>query len=164
MKLYFYHRSKGIIPRLIHHFTGYWDHVGVQADGFFYESLGGRPMGVNGIVIGTNYMSYHRGKVKADHVVSVELNLSQEQQEKALKFLREQVGNSYDYGAIATYIPFVRLVTRGKESARYCSEYMAEMLAYVFDLELNAEYTPTEILDICLALGGIKEVVYNESK
>lgn len=152
MKLHFYHRKKGLIPKLIQYYTGYWNHVSIELDGVVYEALGGRLLGTNGVVMSPNKLSYHSGKNAPNEVVTIKIPMGLRQRidpeitKTTLKFFLEQrVGRKYDLRGV---FGFIFRWVRGKESNYYCSELAIEAIEIWKGKKYNLDYSPTAIYEL----------------
>ncbi len=140
----FTYRKKGIIPTLIRWFSkGKWSHVIVEVNGNHYEAIGGRVMGINGVVAGPSPFSYHRGlyTVGEHKVVEVETKWIKQTED----FLKSQVGANYD---ILGFLSFGLRWIQGKAAAYYCSELGLKAYEIAVNKKYDQQYTPQELFEL----------------
>lgn len=166
MKIHFYHK-KSFIAKLIQFVTrSKWNHVSIEFDYIphariklfennpVFEAIGGRILGVNGILASYDPLAFHSRKKDAVELESIELNVLREHEHAAYFHLVHKVGQPYDYKEFGSH--GIRWI-KGKENQLVCASLVMEALIKAYPhLKANAQtYSPEDVYKTVKALKAV---------
>lgn len=144
MKLHFYKRNKGIVPKLLRYYGGgEFNHVSIECNGWVYEAIGGKIFATNGVVVSPNKLTQHQGKYAPDKLVT--LTIKSPLDNDLEKWLKEQVGRKYAYKDL---LGFVFRWVKGKESQYYCSELAVKAYEIATRQTYELKYSPSALYEL----------------
>ncbi len=143
MKLHFYNR-KGLTPSLIKYFGGGdFNHVSIEVHGFVYETIGGKLLGADGVVMSPDKLTQHQENYAPDKLVTI--NIKSEFDHNVEAFLRSKVGKKYGYKEI---LGFVFRWIRGTDHQYYCSELAVRAYEIATSKKYDLKYSPSALYEL----------------
>lgn len=142
----FTHRATGLLPRLIQWFQGgKYNHVIIGVDGVYFEAIGGRPFGVNGVVMSPDKFSYHKGKYQVDDHETIYLGSTNVATDLVYTYLASKVGSGYD---IKNFISYALRWLKGDAAKYTCVELALSAYEIAKGKEFELKYTVQEFYEL----------------
>lgn len=143
--IHFYAQDGFISNAIENESGGSYSHVSIELRGNVYEAIGGRLLGINGIVASPDAKSYHQGKHEAQ-VITVEMQFPLDMVTMTINYLNSRVGEKYGYRQLLTWvIPFYAR----RDNRVVCSQLVMQALTiltgFYFD---TSKHSPSSIYDV----------------